>query len=166
MTLIIALACRDGVVLGSDGQATTFSTGGPIRRNISKIKYLGDNKLWGASGSVGMIQKIESAFTALPREILNAPLSENQLRQAILTNAHAIRAQELNRHRSLHGPGRDAEAGVADILIVENLNSPRIWHINPDCADEFLEEFGYGASGSGDISVSYTHLTLPTNREV
>jgi len=43
------------------------------------------------------------------------------------------------------------EAGVADLLIVEHQKSPRIWHINPDCADEFLEEFGYGTSGSGDI---------------
>jgi len=50
MTLIVALACKDGVILASDSQATTFSTGGPVRRTISKIKYLGDHKLWAASG--------------------------------------------------------------------------------------------------------------------
>lgn len=157
MTLIISLACKDGVILASDGQATTFSTGGPIRRTITKIKYLGENKLWAASGTVGMIQKIEMVFSNLPKEILNAPLIEPQLRQAILQNAYALRAQELQRHRSLHGQGRDMEAGVVDLLIIEYQGNPRIWHINPDCVDEFLEEFGYGTSGSGDI---FAHTLL------
>lgn len=157
MTLIIGLACKDGVILASDGQATTSSTGGPIRMTMSKIKYLGNHKLWGASGSVGMIQKIESVFGNLPKEILNAPLSEPQLRQTIFQNAHTIRAQELERHRALYGSGRDAEAGVADLLIIEYQGNPRIWHITPDCADEFLEEFGYGTSGSGDI---FAHTLL------
>jgi 20S proteasome alpha/beta subunit len=157
MTLIISLGCKDGVILASDGQATTFSTGGPIRRTISKIKHLGEHKLWAASGTVGMIQKIETVLSNLPKEILNTPLTEPQLRQAILQNAHALRVQELQRHRSLHGQGRDMEAGVADLLIVEYQGNPRIWHINPDCIDEFLEEFGYGTSGSGDV---FAHTLL------
>lgn len=157
MTLIISLACKDGVILASDGQATTFSTGGPIRRTISKIKHLGENKLWAASGTVGMIQKIETAFNGFPKEILNAPLTEPQLRQAILKNAHTLRATELQRHRDLYGQGRDMEAEVADLIIVESQGSPRIWHINADCVDEFLEEFGYGTSGSGDI---FAHTLL------
>jgi len=161
MTLIIALACRDGVILASDSQATTFSTGGPIRRTISKIKRLGENKLWAASGTGGMIQKIETVFNSLPMEILNAPLSESQLRQAILQSAHAIRVQELQRHRTLYGQGRDIEAGVADLIIVEYQNGPRIWHINPDCMDEFLEDFGYGVSGSGDI---FAHTLLKNHK--
>lgn len=158
MTLIISLACKDGVILASDGQATTFSTGGPIKRTISKIKHLGENKLWAASGTVGMIQKIEMLFGNIPKEILNARLDEPQLRQTILQNAHGLRAQELHRHRTLHGQGRDIEAGSADILIVEYYQgNSRIWHINSDCADEFLEEFGYGTSGSGDI---FAHTLL------
>lgn len=157
MTLIISLACKDGAILASDGQVTFFSTGGPIRRTISKIKRLGEHKLWAASGTVGMIQKIETVFNALPKEILNAPLTEPQLRQAILQNAHTLRAQELQRHRSLHGLGRDIEAGVADLLIVEYQGTPRIWHITPDCVDESLEEFGYGVSGSGDV---FAHTLL------
>ncbi len=157
MTLIVALACKDGVILTSDSQATTLSTGGPIRRTISKIKHLGDHKLWSASGTVGMIQKIEAVFSDLPKEILNASLNEPQLRRTILENAHALRAQELQRHRALYGQGRDMEAGVADPLIIEHQGNPRIWHINPDCADEFLEEFGYGASGIGDI---FAHTLL------
>lgn len=157
MTLIVGLACKDGVILASDSQATTFSTGGPVRRTISKIKYLGDHKLWSASGSVGMIQKIEAVFASLPKEILNASINEPQLRQNVLQNAHTLRAQELQRHRALYGQGRDMEAGIADLLIVEYQGNPRIWHINPDCADEFLEEFSYGTSGSGDI---FAHTLL------
>jgi 20S proteasome alpha/beta subunit len=158
MTLIIALACKDGVILASDGQATTFSImGGPVRRNISKIKRLGENKLWAASGTVGMIQKIEAVFNALPNELINASLNEFQLREVIIQNVLAIRGQELQRVRTLYGQGRDMEAGLADLIIVEYQNNARIWHINPDCADEFLEEFGYGTSGSGDI---FAHTLL------
>ena len=157
MTLIISLACKDGTILASDGQATFFSIGGPIRRTISKVKRLGEYKLWAASGTVGMFQKIETVFNNLPKEILNAPLTEPQLRQAILQNAHVLRVQELQRHRSLHGQGRDIEAGVADLLIVEYQGNSRIWHINPDCVDESLEEFGYGVSGSGDV---FAHTLL------
>lgn len=157
MTLIVALACTDGVVLGSDGQATTFSSGGPVKRSLSKIKKLGNNKLWAASGSVGMIQKILGALNSVPEEIAAAPLSESQLAQTILETVHKIRALELNRHRILYGQGRDKEADIADLLIVEYSQVSKIWHINPDCKDEFLEEFGYGCSGVGDI---FAHTLL------
>lgn len=151
MTLIIALACKDGVIMASDSQATIGSTGGPVRSTISKIKHLRENKLWAASGSLGMIQKLEEVFNRIPKELINAPINEHQLRQVIIQNALTLRAQELQRHRALHGQGRDNEAGMADLLIIEYQNSARIWHINHDCADEFLEEFGYGTSGIGDI---------------
>lgn len=157
MTLIIALSCKDGVIMASDGQATTPSTGGPIRRTFSKIMRLGDNKLWSASGSVGMIQKILNAFDSTPKELLKASINHPQLRQAVFQITHQIRVNELKRHRSLYGQGRDREADVADLLIVEYQQNPKIWHINPDCRDEFLEDFGYGCSGNGDI---FAHTLL------
>jgi len=40
MTLIIALKCRNGIVVASDGQATALSSGGPVRQKIQKIENL------------------------------------------------------------------------------------------------------------------------------
>jgi len=158
MTLIVALACKNGVVLASDGQVTTFSSGGPVRLPTSKIKPLGKHKLWSASGAVGIIQKISDVLCSLPQEIIGKSLNNPQLRQTILNPIHAIRKQELERNRVLYGQGRDNLASYADLIIVEYQNSnPKILHISPDCKDEFLEEFGYGCSGVGDI-FAYTLL--------
>jgi len=157
MTLIIALACADGVVLASDSQATTGSAGGPIRIITEKIKPRGKQSLWAASGTIGIIQKIESIFDSLPQELRHSSLNEPQFRQLILQNVHDVRAQELDRHRRLYGGGKDDYADVADILVVEYNSSPIIWHINQDASDDFLQDFGYGTSGSGDV-FAYTLL--------
>jgi len=42
MTLVVALACQDGCVFASDGQVTVYSSGGPIKQPVRKIKKLGD----------------------------------------------------------------------------------------------------------------------------
>lgn len=55
MTLIVALACKNGIVVASDGQATGGSAGGPIRMPIQKIYPINSHVLFGASGSVGEI---------------------------------------------------------------------------------------------------------------
>jgi 20S proteasome alpha/beta subunit len=66
MTLIVALACKDAIVLAADSQATEMQ-GGPnigaaIRHDVEKIWTLGPNMLWAASGSVGIIQDVSSAL--------------------------------------------------------------------------------------------------------
>ena len=60
MTLLTALKCTDGIVMASDGQATVFSSGGPVRQRIQKIFKLSPNIMFGATGSVGTIQKAET----------------------------------------------------------------------------------------------------------
>lgn len=59
MTLIIALACKNGIVMASDGQATGGSARGPIRVPVQKIYKINEHVLFGASGSVGVVQKTE-----------------------------------------------------------------------------------------------------------
>jgi len=157
MTLIVALACKDGIVMASDSQATTPSSAGPIRCQMSKIEKLGNHKLWAASGSLGIIQKISDAFISLPEESIDTSLNEPKLRQLILGMVHQIRLNELNRHRLLYGNNQDDKAQMADLIITEFVEGPKIWHIDVDCRDEFLEKFGYGCSGVGDV---FAHTLL------
>lgn len=144
MTLILALACKDGVVMSSDGQVTI----GLIRETARKIKQIeGTTVLWGASGTVGYIQKIEQIISRLPVEAraegLEAigPLLKNHLLE--------LREDALKKHRRLYGSGSDGRAEGADLILVDFKESPQILRINFDCNDERLEEFGFGASGIG-----------------
>ena len=38
--------------------------------------------------------------------------------------------------------------------------------VSPGVNVSVVDESAYGAPGAGTVPVSYTHLTLPTNREV
>lgn len=65
MTLILALTCKDAVVMAADSQATEAQGGNllaGVRHDVEKLHLLGPNMLWGASGSVGVIQDIEDAL--------------------------------------------------------------------------------------------------------
>ena len=61
MTLIIGILCTDGVVLGSDTQATYDSMGQPTIRqeDFSKLNVICDQRaILGVSGPVGLAQRI------------------------------------------------------------------------------------------------------------
>jgi len=157
MTLVIALKCTNGIVMASDGQATVFSTGGPVRQRIKKIFKLAENILFGASGSVGAIQRVRDIFrqyaTAISQEGL---YYENTVR--IRREIFELMKGELDRHQAFHG--RREGAPLADILVcVCELPQGkfRIWHITADCSEEFLDEVGYGCSGIGD---TFAHTLL------
>jgi 20S proteasome alpha/beta subunit len=66
MTLIVALACKDAVVLATDSQATEMQ-GGPnvgaaVRHDTEKIHQLGPRMLWAAAGLEGVIQDVADAL--------------------------------------------------------------------------------------------------------
>jgi proteasome beta subunit len=144
MTLILALSCKDGVVMASDGQVTS----GLIRETTQKIKQIeGTTILWGASGTVGYIQKIEKIISRLPVEAKAEGLDAIcfPLKNRILE----LREGALNKHRKLYGTGSDVRAEGADLILADLKESPQILHIDVDCDDERMEEFDFCASGIG-----------------
>jgi len=155
MTLVIALACNDGIVVASDSQVTAPSSGGPVRQTAVKIKPIGSTTLWGASGHLGFVQKIEQLIDGLPSERKNADL--DSLRAELINISGSIRKEALDRHRALHA-GDTGQAPLADCLYAQyRRGTPRILRIDPNGDDVWLEEFGYGASGIGD-TFAYTIL--------
>ena len=67
MTLILALTCNDAVVMAADSQATELQGGNLMagtswRASVEKLHQLGPNMVWGASGSIGVMQNIEDAL--------------------------------------------------------------------------------------------------------
>ena len=55
MTLIVAAACRGGVVVAADSQITA----GDVRFASEKLRRMGERVIWGSSGSLGTTQLIE-----------------------------------------------------------------------------------------------------------
>lgn len=144
MTLILALSCKDGVVMSSDGQMTI----GLIRETAQKINQIeGSTILWAASGAVGYIQKIAHIISRLPVEARAEGLEAVcfPLKHRILE----LRTDALNKHRRLYGSGSDERAEGADLILADFKESPQVLHIDMDCDEERMEEFGFGASGIG-----------------
>jgi len=166
MTLIIALKCKNGVILASDGQATGISSGGPIKQRCRKIFQLPGNALLGASGTVGVIQRCRDNIAMYSQDISEHGLDHTigdieersdekvkcvTLRDKIKGLVFFINKDEQERHKAFYGDERGAP--LADIILVfydKAQEKFRIWHVAPDGGDEFLDELGYGCSGIGD----------------
>jgi len=164
MTLIIAIKCKDGLIFASDGQATSFSSGGPIRQKYKKIYQL-EKLLVGASGTIGTIQRCRDCIERYAKTIsdgsLNSLISDIlpdgrvqniPVRDKIRQLVFRINKDELERYKVFYG--REEGAPLADILVAlydNEENTFRIWHVRPDGGEELLDELGYGCTGIGDI---------------
>jgi 20S proteasome alpha/beta subunit len=66
MTLIVAIKCKDGVVIGADGAATyatPFGQQQTIRQTtVKKLEIIGENLVLGVSGPVGLGQAYAQEF--------------------------------------------------------------------------------------------------------
>ena len=159
MTLIIALSCKNGIVFASDSQATVTSSGGPVRVESKKIYKINESTLFGASGSVGTIQKGLSIIQAI--EDLKSDWNVT-IMQDVRKQLFPIYKSEVERHVIFHktlNPNRIPPLPIADIILtkVQEKEENIIWHIAPDCNDELLQDLGYGCTGNGDI---FAHTLL------
>jgi len=159
MTLVIALNCKDGIIMASDGQATVSSSGGPVRVESEKIFKVNDTTLFGASGNVGNIQRsLEIIRTIKDLEgDCNSAVMHN-IKQQLFLIYHA----DLQRHVTLYktiNPNQIPPPPIADVILAKLQDSGEkiIWHIAPDCSDELLQDLGYACTGNGDI---FAHTLL------
>ena len=159
MTLVIALNCKDGIIMASDGQATVGSSGGPVRVETEKIFKVNDTTLFGASGSVGNIQR----SLEIIRTIKDL---EGDCNSAVMYNAKqqlfSIYHADLHRHVTFYktiNPNQIPPPPIADVILakLQENGEKIIWHIAPDCSDELLQDLGYACTGNGDI---FAHTLL------
>lgn len=145
MTLVVALACKDGVVLASESQSTSIIGNVVVKQQVTKIKPFGQDKLWGASGTGDLIQKMEEYFSS--SATTDFSFSDEETRKPIL-DAHTLIAEDAAaRHmRSIGQVNR--EIPTLSLLIVGHENAqPKIWRIAENSSDAFCEQQGYEAIG-------------------
>ena len=159
MTLVIALNCKDGIVMASDGQATVVSSGGPVRVETEKIFKVNDTTLFGASGNVGNIQKSLEVIKSIKdlEEDWNQTIMSNVKRQLFW-----IYQDDLKRHVDFYktiNPNQIPPPPIADVILtkIQENGEKIIWHIAPDCSDELLHDLGYACTGNGDV---FAHTLL------
>lgn len=84
MTLVLALRCRDGVVLASDGQATAEAAGQPTRQPVRKLFGLGEHVAWGAAGSLGLQQTLREALDERAERLVAGPRLRGRLTDVVI----------------------------------------------------------------------------------
>lgn len=70
MTVVLAIVCRDGVVLGSDSQVTDKGRG--MTYPAQKLHPLGASAAWGGSGARSVLTDVERCFNENSAAILEA----------------------------------------------------------------------------------------------
>jgi 20S proteasome alpha/beta subunit len=159
MTLVIALNCKNGIIMASDGQATVVSSGGPVRVEAEKIFQVNDTTLFGASGSVGNIQRsLEIIRTIKDLEGDCNPLVMHNVKQQLFSIYHTDLQRHVTFYRTLN-PNQIPTPPVTDMILAKLQDSGEriVWHIAPDCSDELLQDLGYACTGNGDI---FAHTLL------
>jgi proteasome beta subunit len=162
MTLIVALNCRDCVVVASETQSTVPASGTPVRETVAKIRQLNDTTLWAGAGAVSTIQQIERGIESFPAEVRRVGVFD--LMPHVTQLVFEIRKEALDRYRALYGVERgEQKAPTASIIVAGySAGKPTINQVYPDGDFEECEpEVGYLALGIGDI---FAHSVLHGRR--
>jgi len=145
MTVVLALRCADGVVLGSDSQITDSARG--LSYPAQKLHPFGDTAAWGGSGSRAVLFDLEQLFDSCAPAVLG---SENI--------GHAVQERVvpvLRRHYDQfveQVPGeKQSGATPATYVLVAGYTErqPFIVDIDPHGLIGRYEEVGFHAVGSG-----------------
>ena len=148
MTLVLALRCREGVVLASDGQATSEAAGQPTRQPVRKLFDLGGRIAWGASGSVGLQQALEEELEVRGPEVLAA----RDPRRALVDIVIPIQQRAIDEFVPL--PGTRPPDLSCIFCWSGDGGLPRIFSVPRTGGDHQLHD-RHAAVGSGDIFADF-----------
>jgi 20S proteasome alpha/beta subunit len=149
MTLIVALRCRDGVVIASDSQATVSQfISQPAKLETQKLFPLGRHAVWGSAGDVGLQQKIADALNAHP----TPGIWENDIKE-IRQNFKDVVIPVMKKALIEYVPATQQASPATAHLLVAGHTRDRSWilEVDPNGTDTLNDEFGFCAVGSGNI---------------
>lgn len=150
MTLIVALRAEDGVVLASDGQATTVDTRVRTRTETEKLDILHGQIAFGCAGSAGLRQRVKAALEdELEHADCKLPIEElrDRLHRAINLVQHQAKAAHVPRSTL------DELEGVAVLLAGYSGERPWIYEVDRFGGDQ---EHSLGEKiGEGDHYAAY-----------
>ena len=145
MTLVLAIGCTDGVVIGADSASTDES----LKQPFVKIQQLGTHPiLYGGSGDIGLGQKLDEALEGTVMRD-SVKLMRREIKKRL--------AQDLRESASLHAayPTTDSHLPPVAILLFAGVldDKPWILEIEKDNSDTvYGNDLGnFAAIGSGKM---------------
>jgi hypothetical protein len=116
MTVVLALRCADGVVLGSDSQITDSARG--LSYPAQKLHPFGDNAAWGGSGSrdvdyggVAVVRILDALGITSPS--IGGP---KDVYRITADGAHALSEKDIDRVRKQVARWSELESKALDEL--------------------------------------------------
>jgi proteasome beta subunit len=144
MTVVLAVICQDGVVIGADTQVTDSDRG--MSYPGQKLHAMGDHAAWGGSGArsvLGDLEKIfgESAGAICESEDVGRALQERTL--PVLKHHYDNFIPDV--------PGEDMKGGPSAYVLAAGWaeDGPWLVEINPSGMVSRYEDIGFHAVGSG-----------------
>lgn len=156
MTIALALRCKDGILVATDGKVTRASTAyraiTRIWQRTNKAQAVPPHVLVTGAGELALLHAVTEHLAALPDEArargLDALLPE--ARDALIRE----RAAAMARYASIHGSDTARElAPRAYFILCQATPQPRIVYMAEDGDVEDQTHFGYAVTGSGDLTV-------------
>lgn len=154
MTMALALRCKDGIVLATDGKVTRASTSyravARIWQRTNKTHHVPPHVLVAGAGELALIHAAVDAAMELPEDERAKGIEGvvPAIRQAVV----AARAEGISRYAAIYGREAALEhAPRAYFLAVAATPEPRIVYVSEDADVEDQTHLGYAATGSGDL---------------
>ncbi|MEV0155316.1 hypothetical protein AB0H57_16455 [Micromonospora sp. NPDC050686] len=110
MTVVLAVVCSDGVVIGADSQITESDRG--LSFPAQKLHPLGSCAAWGGSGPRGVLNDLRPLLQDSATAILEAPDIGGELQERVLP---VFKKHYENYIPDL--PGEDGGGGVSAYLL-------------------------------------------------
>lgn len=145
MTVVLAVRCQDGLVLGSDSQITEGDRG--MSYPGQKLHALGRYAAWGGSGARSVLLDLEHRFDAQADEIVGSRDVGRALQERVLP---VLRHHYENFIE--HVPGDDTAPGTPSAYVLAagySHGDPWIVEVNPHAMVSRFEAIGFHAIGTG-----------------
>ena len=144
MTVVVAIRCSDGVVIGSDSQIT--ETGRGLSYPGQKLHHLGDRAAWGGSGARSVLLEVRQVFDESSAAILDADDIGRALQGRVLP---ILRYHYENYIEDV--PGEDGSGTPSAYVMAAGHDDEGPWiiEIDPHGMVNHYEDIGFHAIGSG-----------------
>jgi 20S proteasome alpha/beta subunit len=142
MTIVIALACSDGVVMASDSQASEIAAG--VRWNVTKVFQLSDSAVWGGTGDGQTITEIDHALQAIRPQVE----AGGNLIQLLPAAIHPVLTRRYATFIQVPGLQMTTPATGALACGYDSGRGRWIVEVDPHCISSDYADRGFHAVGS------------------
>ncbi len=150
MTIVCAVKCKEGIVLGSDSQATMATTGASIRHSMQKIYKIGEKTIFTGCGTIGLLNKARETIQRYSEDLDNGLRQEtlDKIKKELYSILKEARDRYVDYERKTEG------TPTIDIAIcgVDPEGKFKIWHMGQDTHDEFMDTVGMWVGGSANTA--------------